>query len=128
MNIEIKNLTCWDQVDVDNWTPTSPKDVYLHIGIGVGIVGEEGEHYFSITVTTPQAIAGRPSLRDAKLLVVQTFNWSEVRAKLARIVASCERPTWDESVSCLRVQFDWEYEGMSPHESPKTRVHPNRRQ
>jgi hypothetical protein len=118
MKPEIKGIFSDDihSPDREGWIPDDPKQIYIPLTLSIGKVGEAAADLFSIVVATPSAIQGRPERRGSKLLVVQEYDWPEIRATLQRWVAQCEGPSWEATVDCLRRRFDWEYEGMGPRQ------------
>lgn len=99
--------------DPTKWRPDNPKQVYIPLELSIGEIGKEGTDLFQLVVATPEAIQGRPERRRDKLLVVQTYDWQEVRATLEQWVTECEKPSWEATVNCLRRRFEWEFDGMA---------------
>ncbi|HEV3384561.1 MAG TPA: Imm8 family immunity protein [Gemmata sp.] len=131
MKVEIKSIDSADLADKDipTWQPACVEDVYLEFTLSIGPCDEKGSDYFNIVVATPEAIKERqqrPKWKDttnrkrpikrrqhAKLLVIQEYNWQAIKEALERMVRECEGFTWEQTVSCLRKRFNWEYEGMA---------------
>lgn len=131
MKVEIKSIDCADlsNEEIPKWQPACVEDVYLGFTLSIGPYDEDGSEYFGIVVATPEAIKDRqqqpkwkdttnrkrPNKRrhDTKLLVIQEYNWQEIKEALERMVRECEGLTWELTVDCLRKRFNWEYGGMA---------------
>jgi hypothetical protein len=131
MKVAIKSIDCANltNAEIPTWQPECAEDVYLGFTLSIGPCDEAGSEYFGITVATPEAIKERqqqPKWKDTsnrkrpvkrphhtKLLVVQQYNWQEIKETLERMVRECEGMTWEQTVNFLRKHFDWEYEGMA---------------
>src|ERR1017187_869759 len=129
MKVEIKSIDCSDlaSADIATWQPACAEDVFLEFTLSVGPCNDGGAEYFGILVATPEAIKERqqqPKWKDTsnrkrpikrqhhtKLLVIQQYNWQEIKETLEGMVRECEGLTWEQTVNCLRKHFHWEYEG-----------------
>ena len=112
MKAAIKGFYCFDRPDFETWQPDHCEEVYLGLELSIGLIEREGADLFQLVVATPQAIQGRAERRRCKLLVVEQYNWQQIKAILEQWVGECDRLTWEEIAGCLRQRFDWEYEGM----------------
>ncbi len=131
MKVKIKSIDCANlsNDEIPTWQPARVEDVYLGFTLSIGPCDEEGSEYFGIVVATPEAIKDRQQRpkwkastnrkrpikgwHDTKLLVIQGYNWQEIKEALERMVTDCDSPTWEQTVDCLRKRFNWEYEGMA---------------
>jgi hypothetical protein len=131
MKVEIKSIDCADLTDIEisTWQPACAEEVYFEFTLSIGPCDEAGSEYSGIVVATPEAIRERqqrPQWKDTssrkrpikrrqhtKLLVVQQYNWQEIKETLGSMVSECEGLTWEQTVNCLRKHFHWEYEGMA---------------
>ncbi|KLN56938.1 Imm8 family immunity protein [Variovorax paradoxus] len=128
MRLEIRSLQGVDIDDLRTWHPASPADVYEMLELEIGEAGVPGAHIFQLLLATPEGLGAhhkgemlkffsamqeraKTFVTDA-LVVVDHYDWNEVRETLVRRVASCERSTWNESLECLRRKFFWEYEDI----------------
>jgi hypothetical protein len=128
VHLEVLNLLSLDVSNLPAWRPASPADVYLTIELEIGEAGVPGTHVFQLLVATPEGVEahhrgkalqsftsmrkrGKTFDTDA-LVVVDRYDWDVVHDTLLKRVSSCERPTWAESLDCLRRKFFWEYEGI----------------
>ena len=114
MRYEIKGIDSADAPDLEGWRPASLEDLYLGLTLSIGPVDQEAADLFQIVIASPQAIAGRPDRRRAKLLVVQEYDWPAIRRTLEAWVAECNADSLGRVIDRLRQKFHWEYEGMGP--------------
>jgi hypothetical protein len=111
MKAVIHGYDCSDQADLEGWRPARAEEVYLPLHVYIGPEGSSASDLFQIVIATPQAIQGRPDRRNCKLLVVQQYDWVEVKGTIEQWVAECEALTWEDVVGSLRKRLHWEYEG-----------------
>jgi hypothetical protein len=85
------------------------------VTLDIGPKSKKGSDSFSIRVATP---AGLSTLNDnhgilaiRPLVIMERYNYNDLRQWLEQTVAKCEEETWNACVEHLRLYFDWEYEG-----------------
>jgi len=123
IKLEIRSFISGDVDDLSTWCPSLASDVYIHVEMEIGEVGALGAYLFSAIIATPEGLNNHhkgEALKSFKiiqrrrggggLVIVNEYNWKEVRCKLEEIVSRCEKEGWDESLDCLRKKFFWEYE------------------
>lgn len=118
IELEIRWLRSPDVNDLRNWQPSSPQEIFYPLEIDLGQKGFEGANVFDVLVATPEALQkhwdeykrSNRQFPDRNLLVFGEYSWNLVHERVKKIVKSCERDTWQESVVCLNRYFRWEYE------------------
>jgi hypothetical protein len=105
--------------------PASRHEVYFTLFIEVGESGRPGSNFFQVTVATPEGLRRhgdeQGEVPERNLLVCLDYDWAQIEARIARIVAACARETWRESVACLQRYFEWEFQDWKPN--PADREH-----
>ena len=118
ITLEIRSMRSSDVEDLRNWDPTAIDRVFFPLEIEIGERGAKDANVFYALVATPEALrkqaamyekAKRP-FPDRNLLVLPEYSWRSLEDRIERIVASCARDSWNESVACLNRYFRWEYE------------------
>ena len=114
LKAKIKGIDCSDVPEFRTWVPSSPSQVYLPITLSIGMEDSRGAEFFGIVIATSQGMQGKPERRNAKLLMVRSYVWSEIETILTSWVEGSTGVSWPQIVDELRKKFDWEYEGMGP--------------
>jgi Immunity protein 8 len=114
MVLEIRSMTSPD-VRPYAWSPEARNDVYFVIELEIGRRGDPRADLFQVLVATPEGLRARGTgddvIVDRNALVLSEFvSWPRLRDCLQRIVDSCAREEWRESVARLQRYFQWEYE------------------
>ena len=94
------------------------EEVFYPLEMDISQQGVEGMNTFNVLVVTPESIRkfaetykkANKSFPDRNLLVFPDYSWDLVVDRVNRIVESCARESWNESVACLNRYFGWEYE------------------
>jgi len=91
--------------------PPDPQNCWITLDAEIGPSHSPGADRFSFDVVTPLALAAANEIRwGSGLLILPEFSWEEVTRALARLLAQCSRPTWDEVVTALSAELRWEFE------------------
>lgn len=119
-SIEVDFITDGHE-SLDSWVPDNPEDVELWFNIYVGERGSAARTTFDVVIYTKQKFQTRQKnggqeflkrVERDKAIIVDKFNWQEIRQKLDAIIESCQRDTWMDSVEELRKHFPWEYDNF----------------
>ena len=110
----IRSIAVWGHPDIRKWQPDDPVKFAETVYLDIGPRTKKSSDSFSIRVATP---AGLATLRARKgilairpLLIMEQYDFADLRRWLRRTVAKCEGKNWAASVSNLRRYFDWEYD------------------
>jgi len=114
MKLKIKSICSTDVDDIEAWLPAKLEDIYIYMELEIGPVSSEGADLFYCRITSPEGLRvmieqGVVPIPERALVIVSDFQWSEILARLQKIVTGCEEDTWAASVAELRCFFDWEY-------------------
>ena len=91
--------------------PDDPTDCEIAFQAFIGPNGGEAEEAFNFSVITPARLAREPEPRWGRgALVIPAFDWTAVVQAVAKFLASCARPTWDEVAIELNKELRWEFD------------------
>jgi hypothetical protein len=94
--------------------PPDPDDCAVLFQVAIGARGGSESDAFAFTVVTADWLARSGGARWGHgLLFVPRFDWDTVKHALARLLAQCARPSWDEVTAALRRELDWQPESAS---------------
>lgn len=114
IELNILGFSSTDVSDLRGWKPNERAEVFFPLCIEVGERGKSGGNLFQVVVATPEGIRSfgekYGQLPDRNVLVCLDYEWVQIEARVSRIVASCARDSWQESMSSLQRFFQWEYE------------------
>ena len=114
ITLEVLNYSSPDVSDLIKWDPESPNEILFCLEMEIGEKGKEGGHLFQVLVATPEAIRHfckkYDRTVDRNLLIILDYSWTEIDMRIRRIVESCCRDNWNNSMLCLNRYFKWEYE------------------
>lgn len=103
----------WERLDL--WQPADRNYVSVAVSIRIGMIGMYGTNDFSLEICTRALLAKEGSRwKPEYVLVVEDFDWTEIKPMIKARIDACRRETWDESVEELRKHFYWEYESNPP--------------
>jgi hypothetical protein len=90
--------------------PDDPELFDDFVQVLIGQKPGKGSDGFTLRVCTPAALAAREGdvIAESPLLVLRRYDYDTLWSWLERTVASCEAPTWYESVERLQRHFRWE--------------------
>ena len=111
---EIKDLV---SVDLERpKLPADPHDCLVALQAKIGPSGSAASESFAFTVVTPSALRREERFRWGRgLLVVPAFSWEIVDLALARLLARCSRPSWEEVAQELNQELEWEFDHYREH-------------
>ena len=116
--LELRDISSADAPNVLTWLPSSPDAVCIQITIEIGEKGKEGGHLFQFLAATPQGLEkvarDHPGheFPDRNILVFAVYSPNSLLSRVNRIIDSCARGNWQESIDCLQRFFQWEYEDI----------------
>lgn len=109
----LKNIN-FGTVNLEAYSPEIPHNFFVWLTLLIGPAGAEGGHLFQVGICTPTWLAHLLSREHIcylkNMLLVENFDFSLIQRKIAGIVDSSERATWEESVQVLARYFSWEFE------------------
>lgn len=109
----LKNIN-FGTVNLEAYSPEKPHNFCVWLTLLIGPAGAEGGHLFQVGICTPTWLAHLLSREQIcclkNMLLVENFDFSLIQRKIAGIVDSSERATWEESVQVLARYFSWEFE------------------
>jgi hypothetical protein len=95
--------------------PTDPSDCEIAFQAFIGPNGGEGEEAFNFSVVTPARLARDAGPRWGRsTLIIPVFEWTPVVQAVAKLLASCARPTWAEVAIELNKELRWEFDRQKP--------------
>lgn len=108
MRPELRSLSSTDLSDGES--PSDPIKAWVGVQAEIGVHGNEGADTFSFVVATPSALTegGLPRWGHG-LLLVESFDWSVVRAAVEKLLGHCEAEDWDEIAAKIGRYLDWEF-------------------
>jgi hypothetical protein len=126
--LKLIGISSTDVIHLRDWIPASRDEVYVTLFIEIGVPERPRGNFFQAVIATPEGLRRHAEehseIPDRNLLLCLDYNWTDVEERIARIVASCARDTWGESVACLQRYFEWEYEDWRPDPGTRTRASP----
>lgn len=98
--------------------PADPTDCAVRFQAWIGPLGGAGEEAFAFTVATPAYLVRElgPCWGRGYLLI-EAFEWSVMGQALARLLAHCARPSWDEVTAELNKELHWEFDSYREPEA-----------
>jgi hypothetical protein len=121
LDIEIKWLTSSDLVGQDGivWELRGLPDqdtVRINFDLNIGEVGTDTSDIFTSVIFTGNAKTEYLRTEDlpyeGRVFYFDRFEGKRIWDHLNAVVASCARPTWEETATELNKHFLWEFEGM----------------
>jgi len=85
--------------------PPNPRACVVLIQVMLGPKGGHGEESFDFEIVAP---VGAANARRGRV-VVECFDWSEVRALVSGRIASVQGQSWGEVASQLNEHWCWEF-------------------
>ncbi len=82
--------------------PSDPTHFDVFVQISIGELGKVGDEVFGCRVCSASKLAATPSGRFVSALVLESFDWAEVRARIGKLLlhaSSCE--SWDAAIKKL---------------------------
>jgi hypothetical protein len=103
--------------DIRFWRTTFPPQPYYPLEITIGDPRTKKDETFEVLVITPEALRdivqpGEVVIRDRATIVVTEYDFAAIEAHLTKIVESCNRRQWSDTLQQLRRHFDWDDEWM----------------
>lgn len=93
--------------------PADPRVCAVRFEVVVGPKGADGVEAFSFTAVTAGFLSEHEvALWGRGYLILAEFQWTIVQHALARLLADCARPTWDEAATELAKQLRWQATGL----------------
>ena len=115
---ELRDILCPDLVPPA--LPADPADCAVSFQVLIGPVGGEGSDAFSFTVATPSRLLHSADARWGRgYLIVERFDWDVVVEAVARLLACCGRPTWEEVVQQLNHELQWALDNRAEYRDPE---------
>jgi hypothetical protein len=115
---ELRGFDCYDHDPIEAWVPDDDEVLYW-LTLTIGEPGSVGADNFRVCVATPAGLKSPLGQRfrprgsgQVKAIVVQAYSWNAVLGAIDQRLDACEGHHWDEVNEKLRIQFDWEFEGM----------------
>ena len=93
--------------------PPDPRNCVVLVQAFIGPNDGPGEESFDFLVVTPCSVEGLAPRWGRALLLLEHFSWEEVRRHVDRIVAQCQRDSWQDAAQQLSRWMDWEFEGYA---------------
>lgn len=116
---EVKHLHSSDIDDLEKYRPE--KDDYFCVSIQVmyGVENGEGAESFQVGVCSPawfeQELQGADIIDGRHYLIVNKFNYQEIRDFFVSFGNSCTGETWDEVAEKLSQIGYWEFEDYNDY-------------
>ncbi|MBK5568685.1 Imm8 family immunity protein [Ensifer sp. SSB1] len=89
-----------------------PDDVCFLLQLDIGTKEDLWTECFFVQVVTPN---NRPHrCQDTRHIEIPRYSFAVLRDHANRVIAACQRDTWDESLKELRKRFHWQYEPRRP--------------
>lgn len=127
--LKLMGISSTDVIHLRDWIPADRDEVYVTLFIEIGAEGRPRGNFFQVVLATPEGLRRHAEehgeIPDRNILICLDYDWTEVEERVARIVASCARDSWGESVACLQRYFEWEFEDWRP--DPAVRERPRQR-
>lgn len=115
---ELRDILCPDLVPPA--LPADPTDCAVSFQALIGPRGAEGSDAFSFTVVTPSRLLHSADARWGRgYLIVGRFDWDVVVEAVARLLAYCGRPTWEEVVQQLNHELQWALDNRAEYQGPE---------
>jgi hypothetical protein len=113
MNATLKVLSSIDLPDGAS-LPPDPTDCWVIVTASIGVAGDERSDNFTFYVSTPRrlerVVADESQLWGRHLLIVEQFDWTQVRTAIEKLCAGVTGDTWDAIASRLSRYGAWEFE------------------
>jgi len=93
--------------------PSDPSNCAVLVQAMIGPIDKPGEESFDFLVVTPSALESLAPRWGRALLVLKRFSWEEVHRHVDRIVAQCQRDSWQDAAQNLSRWMDWEFDGYA---------------
>lgn len=104
--------------DLETYVPEAPEDVGLLIQVIAGPADGPGEESFDVVLRTSRRLAREATevgpLIGRHYLVVDRYDFAEIRRFLVDAVESAEAPTWSELGERIGRIGKWEFEDYVP--------------
>lgn len=100
--------------DLKTYSPEIPDNFCVWLNLAIGPEDVEGGHLFQVGICTASWLAHQVSIEGAiflrHMILVESFDFELIKAKVDEIIAKAERASWEESVPFLSRYFAWEFE------------------
>ncbi|MBC1485199.1 Imm8 family immunity protein [Listeria seeligeri] len=109
--LEVKDYYSADIADLEDFSPDDVNNFYFHLEFNINEVSDERSSIFSVVVATPYSLNQRKinvKTSKTKFLVVNQFDWNEIKNKIKRITEDCQCDY--SNIEVLLDYFNWEYE------------------
>jgi hypothetical protein len=118
MRAAIRYLHSPDVDDLESFQPADPETFRLLVQVMVGPTNGPGEESLDVVVCTPAWLAERVRSSGPVIgrhhLIVNTYDFTAIKAALTYAVESEEAPTWYELGERLARIGKWEFEDYGP--------------
>jgi hypothetical protein len=105
--------------------PADPQHCIVLIQAMVGPDEGQGEESFDFCVATPSYLQEQSGTRWGRgLLIVESFDWSEVRRAVEQRLSTVQADTWDKVGFELNKELLWEFDNYRDYGRPKIRREP----
>jgi hypothetical protein len=89
--------------------PPDPQHCAVRFHVVIGPRGGAEREAFAFTVVTPGYLAGLEAPRWGRgHLLLPVFEWEAIKQALARLLALCARPTWEDVAAELSRELQWQ--------------------
>lgn len=123
MKLIIKNIDadgeglCGDERVLIANRPSNMESFFFTVTLEVGPFESEGGDNFHLLVCTRAGLSrlrrlSGKSYETTRKLIVDAYDWVKIKQEINQKIKQCECPTWEDSLECLRQEFNWEFEGM----------------